>query len=272
MVVWLGAAVVVLATALELGAVEAPSSTARDYAVLGLEKVTLRSGVEVEGGDVGCNGSSGAVSLMARARVTGSVAGNTIQIGQRATAAQLFCTKLDRQRPNPLECAPMALPLVDGASLPIVQVTPGNDDVVLKRLGTQGPLAPGAYGIVRLGERAEVTLAGGEYQVRSLNLAAGARVVCQAACRIAVAERVVMKDSASLGPAAPLDATAVRVDVRGGGAAAAFRAYRRSTVDATVYAPNGGVVLGIRGRYTGAFIGKTVFVFQQARIQGASAF
>jgi hypothetical protein len=271
---WLGVSSALLlssSTAFAAGGAVAPSTTLGAYAVLALDKVTLRTGVEVDPGDVGANAASGAVALMARAHVSGSVAGNTIQIGSKATASQLFCTTLDRQRPNPLQCAAMTLPLVDAASLPTVQVDAGKDDIRLSRLGTMGPVAPGAYGIVRLGERATLTLAGGEYQIRSLWLGNGASVVCQAACHISVVENVVMKDNAILGPLAPLDATAVRVDIKGGGRTAGFRAYRASTVDATVYAPNGGVVLGMRGRYTGEFIGKTVFVYQNAHIKGLAA-
>ena len=79
---------------------------------------------------------------------------------------------------------------------------------------------------------------------------------------------------AQLGPAGPpLDATAVRVEIRGGSKTrAGFRSFKRSTVDANVLAPNGRIVLGMSGRNTGAFIGKAVFVYQRARITGLSAF
>src|SRR5262249_26275656 len=123
---WLGvSSALLLSSSIAFAAgVTAPATSLSAYAVLALDKVTLRTGVEVDPGDVGANAASGAVALMARAHVSGSVAGNTIQIGSRATAAQLFCTTLDRQRPNPLVCAAMTLPLVDAASLPIVQVDP----------------------------------------------------------------------------------------------------------------------------------------------------
>jgi len=56
--------------------------------------------------------------------------------------------------------------------------------------------------------------------------------------------------------------------VRGGGQRAAFRAFRRSVVNATVFAPNGDVVLGRAAATPGAFIGNTVFVFRRRRSSG----
>ena len=128
-------------------------------------------------------------------------------------------------------------------------------------------VAAGAYADVIVGDRGQLTLLGGEYQVRSISLGKRAHLMCQAACHIVVAERVLMKEFSEIGA---LDPRTVEVDVRGGGQRAAFRAFRRSVVNATVFAPNGDVVLGESGRYTGAFIGNTVFVFQKAQIVGAS--
>jgi hypothetical protein len=212
------------------------------------------------------------VTLMARARVDGAVAAETIRLGLRAAGAQLFCARLERIRPTPATCEPATAPLVDAATLPIVQVDPGRDDVRLPRLATQGPLAPGAYGIVRIGERSELTLAGGEYHVRSLWVGNRGRLLCQAACLIRVGADVVLRDRVEVGAVPPLDARAVRIEVRGGRGRAAFRVYRGATLNANVYAPNGGIVLGMNGRYTGAFIGKTIFVYPRAQITGANAF
>lgn len=254
-------------------AATAPASAPSDYAILGLDSVSLLPGVSVEAGDVGCNASGGTVTLMARAHVTSAVAGNTVRLGTRATAGELFCTRVEQVGPTSATCAPMSAPLVDGASLPAVEVNPGKDDIQLPKAGTMAGLAPGAYGAVRLGARAELTLAGGEYDFRRVFLIAGAKLICEAACTIRVADSIVLGTQAQLGPRPPLDATAVRVEVRGGSLVnAGFRAHRRSTVDANVYAPNGRIILGMGGKYTGAFIGKAVFAYNRARIVGLSAF
>ena len=264
---------VVVAGGAARGAGTAPATTPRDYAILGLDSVTIRSGVDVDPGDVGCNTATGSVTLMSRAHVTSNVAGETLRLGSKANAGAFFCNKLEPSRPTTATCTPMSTPLVDPASLPTVDVAPGKQDVRVPRLGTMPAVAPGAYGVLRIGEQGEVHLAGGEYDFRTVFLWARARLFCDAACTIRVADTVTLRDVAQLGASAPLDATAVRLEIRGGNRThAALRTYRRATVDATVYAPNGGIVLGQSGRYTGAFIGKSVFVYQRAHITGKSAF
>ena len=273
---WWMVSVVVLATGGVGGAQTAPASTPRDYAILGLDSVNLLTSVSVESGDVGCNATGGAVTLLARAHVANAVAGDTVRLGRRATAGELFCTKVEPVVPaaSGAACAPMTAPLVDTATLPAVQVNPGTQDVRLAPSASQTALAPGAYGSVRLGERSTLSLAGGEYDFRRVKLYSGARLLCDAACTIRVADTMIIGIGAQLGPAGPpLDATAVRVEIRGGSKTqAGFRSFKRSTVDANVLAPNGRIVLGMSGQNTGAFIGKAVFVYQRARITGLSAF
>jgi hypothetical protein len=255
------------------GAGTAPATTPGSYAILGLESVTIRSGVDVEPGDVGCNASNGSVTLMARARVASNVAGETLRLGSKANAGAFFCNKLEPTRATTATCSAMTTPLVDSATLPTVSAAPGNQDIRIPPRGTMTGVAPGAYGVLRVGEQGEVHLAGGEYDFRMVFLWGRARLFCDAACTIRVADTVTLRDVAQLGPIPPLDATAVRLEIRGGNRThAAIRTYRRTMVDANVYAPNGGIVLGQSGRYTGAFIGKTVFVYQRSHIVGKNAF
>ena len=63
----------------------------------------------------------------------------------------------------------------------------------------------------------------------------------------------------------------MRLNVKGDGPYQAFRALKRSTVAANVYAPGGDVWLGIGGTYTGAFVGERVLVWQNATIEAANA-
>ena len=266
-------AAAVAGNAPRVSAVEAPATTASSYAILGLEDVMLRGQVEVDGGDVGCNAQGGTVTMNASARVIGAVAADEIRLGFRARADRLFCSQLVPIRRTSATCAPATTPLVDPATLPLVQIDAGKDDVRLPRLATRMALPAGAYGVLRLGQRAQLTLAGGDYAFRSIDLEDRAQLLCESACTIGVDEEVLLKDDVQLGAMPPLDAHAVRVNVHGGlRSQAAFRAYRRSIVGATVYAPNGGIVLGINGRYSGAFIGKTILVYQHAQITAASDF
>jgi hypothetical protein len=243
-----------------------PAGTAGGYAVLGLEEVTLRAAAEVELGDVGAN--RGTVTLGARVLVTGAVAADTVRARQGARAGTIYCRLLEG--PARLGCDTLDLPLVDVATLPLVQVLPGAAEVrVPPRAGTS-PLPSGAYGAVRVGAGGRLLLAGGAYAVRSITVDARGRVLCAGPCRVSVEERVLLRAGARLGAAAPLDARAVRVDVESGGAAPAFVARERTAVSATVYAPAGDIVLGTGGRYAGAFVGRAVRVGAHALITGAS--
>lgn len=252
-----------------------PSSSLRDYAILGLQSVALGASVRVEGGAVGVNSKSGAVVLAARARVDGTVAADTIRFGRSAQAGDLFCATFDRVYRTSASCQPPpALPLVD--VLPVVQADPGTEDVRLGRLDTRNSLPAGRYGVVRVGDKGHLGLAGGEYDFRYLRIGRRGELLCEGSaaptCLIRVKERMVLGEHGTISASPPLDARAMRIEIAGRGPIAAFRAYRRSVVDATIYAPNGHILLGMSGRYQGAFIGDSVDVLGRSRVVAASAF
>jgi hypothetical protein len=206
-------------------------------------------------------------------QVAGTVAADTIHFGRNVHVDDMFCTTFDPMFRASASCAPLPpLPLI--AELPTVQVAPGNDNILLSHLETRNSLPAGSYGVVRVGPRGHLGLAGGEYDFRSLRMWRGAQLECEGSavstCLIRVKERAVMGESATITATPPLDAQAIRFEIAGHGPMAAFRAYRRSTIDATIYAPNGAIVLGISGRYRGAFVGDEVEVWGKARITGLS--
>jgi hypothetical protein len=237
------------------------------YAVLGLDDVTLRPGVHVEGGNVGAN--RGAVTLGPGVRVDGKVIADTIVARGRPRAGALVCRLLVGTRR--LDCETLATPVVDLRSLEIIQVVPGAAQVVVPANANAAPLAPGSYGDVRVGRRGRLLLAGGVYSVRSINIGTRGRILCTAACRVSVQEHVRLRPRAVIGAVAPLDALAVRIDVEGSGRGPSFTSGPRTDVDATIYAPDGAVILGPNGRYTGAFVGDTVRVGSGSRLKAASA-
>ena len=268
---WMAVALLVVAS--RAAAVDAPSSVLGDYAIFGVREVTLKGRVKVLSGDVGCNASDGTVTMIDRANVAAAVAGNEIRMGRGTGAGALFCTLLKQEgvKNGPLTCVPTTPPLVDSAALPIVQVTPGTEDHRLGKRETLDPLAPGAYNVIKVANGAKLVLAGGEYSVRLIELRKGAQLLCSAACHISVLERVRVGEQSELGPVPPLDATGVRLDIKGEGQFPAFRALKRSTVAANVYAPGDAVWLGQNGNYTGAFVGESVLVWPGATIEAASA-
>jgi hypothetical protein len=252
-----------LTVAPRLGAQQAPP-TLDAYAVFGLENVALHVGAQVVAGAVGAN--RGSVRLGAGVRVAGSVAADTIRIGPSVRAGSLFCRLATG--PRRLTCGALTVPVVDVATLPLVQVVSGAADVRVPAGAATAPLAAGAYGAVRVGPRGRLLLAGGSYAFRSIGIAPRGRLLCAAPCRLSVEENVVLGSHALLGAAAPLDAHAVRLDVEASGHRVGFAARPRATIAATVYAPQSAVVLASGVRASGALVGRTVTAGAGARIDG----
>ena len=235
-----------------------------DYAVLGLEGVTLGERVRIDGGDVGAN--RGEARLESRVRVGGAVAATTIRLGRKADAEALFCFILVG-RPT-FTCTAFQAPLVDTSSLPLVQARPGAMDLELPPRATTAPLPADDYGAVRVGARAQLLLAGGDYNLRRLTLAHRSRLLCAAPCRLRVQEKVTVGQQAQIGPAASTDGQAVLLEIEGRAGRTGFVTRARAAVTGTVYAPENAIVLGERGKFAGSFAGSTVTVRSHARITG----
>jgi hypothetical protein len=249
-------------------AAQAAMPSLTTYAVLGLDDVSLGARIRVGAGDVGAN--RGSVRLGAAARVVGTVAADTVRLARGARTGGLVCNLLIASGSQ--SCTTLAQPVVDLAALHLLQVVPGAAEVRVPAQAATAPLGPGAYGNVRIGARGRLVLVGGDYAVRSLVVGARGRLSCAAPCRIAVLERVVLEPHAMLGPATGLDARAVRLDVEGRAARLSVVARPRTALAANVYAPQGEIRLGARGRYEGAFVGRAVTVGRAARLTGANAF
>jgi hypothetical protein len=235
------------------------------YAIFALDRVTLGQGAQVDRGDVGVNSSSGEVQMRYRARIAGNAGANTIAPGRNArVAGTMFCNTGPAGSPG---CSAITLPLVDTALLPIVNVEAGNDDVKLGA-NLSSSLAPGKYGKVKLAQKSRLLLASGTYAFRSLTLNRGASLLCDGTCVIGVDDEVQVGDLATISTTtSPADATKLRIEVEFGGARrASFRAYWKSKVDATVYAPNGSIRLGTNGRFTGSFVAREVEVHNRSRV------
>jgi hypothetical protein len=266
---WGGATLVALLATMPAGAgaqVEQPRAL-ETFAVLGLEDATLGAGADVQSGNVGAN--RGTVTLRPHAAVAGSVLGDTIALAGLNRVGALFCTFV--RGPLRFGCTTLVGPVVDVSRLAFVQVRPGAGDVEVPSRTSTAPLPPGAYGRVSVGSRARLMLAGGTYELRALDVAARGNVLCAAGCRLRVRERVRLGRRAVLSSVAPLEATQLRVDVESQGRRPSFTAGTHATVDGSVYAPGGDIVLGARGRYEGAFVGRSVTVGTRARLKLASA-
>lgn len=237
------------------------------FALLGLEDVTLGAGATIESGNVGAN--RGAVTIGTRADVSGAVLADTVTLAGGNRLGPLFCRFV--RGPLRFGCTSLVAPVVDVSHLSFVQVLPGTADVAVPRRTSTAPLPAGAYGRITVAARGRLLLAGGTYDLLSLDVHPRGQALCASRCEIRVRERTTLRRHASLGVVRPLTATALRLDVESQGPRPAFVAGARTSVGGTVYAPGGDIVLGARGRYDGAFVGRTITVGSHARVTLQSA-
>jgi hypothetical protein len=260
---WIAAVGWILAAAPWLIA-QQPPPTGNAYTVLGLEEVRIQERVRLEPGHVGAN--RGTLHLGARVQIAGSAAADTIRARAGVEAERFFCRLASG--PAALTCEPLSIPVVDAATLPLVQVIPGAAEVRVPAGANATPLAPGDYGVTRVGARGRLTLAGGEYALRSLTIGPRGRLLCAAPCRVRVLERVVVRRRALIAATAPYEARDVDIEIEATAEDHPVFAARSSSVAAEVYAPNGDIALGADGTYEGRFVGRRVRVGARARVTG----
>jgi len=239
-----------------------------DYAVLGLGDVTIRAGSRVASGAVGSIG--GTVRLGRQARVTNVVAAPTVRLGPAAHAGTVFCHFVSGPPTLPT-CNAFVDPLVDPALLAPVAVTPGASDLHLPAHTGTAPVPAGSFRDVTVGRGSVLQLYGGAYAMGSLRIRRSGRVECATECRIGILGTVTVGPGAALGALAPLRSNLVRIDVAGSGPLPVFVARARANVSATIFAPAGDVILGSRGSYRGAVVGRTVVVAPEATVRVDSA-
>jgi hypothetical protein len=247
--------------------VPAPPALA-DYAVLGVDGVTIRHDSRVLSGAVGA--VNGMVRLGRGARVSNAVAGPMVRLRSKTRTGRLFCHLVSGPPVLP-SCNAFTDPLVDPALLAPVPVVPGTEDLFIAAHTGTAPIPPGSFRDVRVGAGSVLQLAGGTYTARSLRIGRRARVTCAAACRISVLASIRLRSGATLGAASAQQAGSARVDITGGEPGPVFLAGPRANVSATIFAPAGDVALGRLGAYRGAFVGRTVTVAPEATVRGNSA-
>jgi len=255
------------------------------YAVLGLQSVRIGPGARVQPGAVGV--TAGSIRLAGAAAVPGSVVGDTIRVARRTQVGRLFCNVVSGGRFGPgvvggpvvggggdAACRKLTTPVVDPALLAPVTGAPGTQDLTVAARSVTSPFAAGSFGAVVVRRGGVLQLAGGSYQMRSIRLARAARLVCVDDCRITVTEKVRLARRPQLGAAQGLGARRARVDMTSTLADGTpdFLAAPRAIVAATIFAPNGDIVLGAHGEYRGAYVGRSVWVRPGGVVREDSAF
>jgi hypothetical protein len=266
---WVGVvAALVLGAALP-AAVGAQSHEVADYVILGIDEVTLRGRITLSSGDTGV--TAGTLRVGPRVHAANAAA-STIVVRRRTALEQLFCNTLVLRRGGAFEpCLPLVAPLVSTLpSFTPVSVDPEAPVIVLPPRALR-VLAPGDYAEVTLGARARLTLAEGSYDIGRLTVGRLARLDCTGPCAVNVRDRALVKRRGRLQPGSGGAAADVRLNVASTDTRRALRVQGRAVVQATVYVPNGTMVLG-GGRYTGAFFARRLVAEGRARFELASGF
>jgi hypothetical protein len=212
------------------------------------------------------------VRLGGMTRVAGTAVAPVLLVGRGARVDHAFCGLVMGPSTLPA-CRAFTSPAVDPALLAPVVAIPGTQPLTLRRHTGIPPVVAGSYGDVFVGAGALLQLAGGTYAVRSIRIARAGKLICvdRATCQIAVAEDVVLRRHATIGAASSGRAETVRIDVAGTPAGPAFIARPRAQVSATIYAPDGAIVLGTGGSYRGAWVGGSVTIGRDATVRADSA-
>jgi hypothetical protein len=260
-----------------------PQPALNGYAVLGVDAVRVGAGTRIQPGAVGV--TAGTLRLGPDTALPGGVVADAVRVARGAEVGRLFCRVVSGGKFGPgvvggptvggapiPGCRVLTIPIVAPELLAPVAVVSGSSDLVVPARTGSAPVAAGSYAAVVVGRGSLLQLSGGVYQFGSIRLGRAARLVCLDECRIGVAESVRLAAAAQLGAAQGLSPTRVRVDVAAGTGELAFRAGPRAIVAATIFAPSGSMVLGPRGDYRGAFVGRSVTVRPRSRVRESSAF
>jgi hypothetical protein len=180
----------------------------------------------------------------------------------------LYCTLVIG---SDVPCETLPSPLVSPANLPVVQVTPGTQDVEVPKRGQRAPLAAGSYGRATVGSTSQLLLSGGTYVFDEIRLASRAKLLCQTSCTVGVRKTVGVGQAAQVGPQGGGDPTGLRLNVQGEANGPAIRVASRAKVTAVLYAPTGDLSIGQSVTVNGALIGQRVRVASRAKLTAAGS-
>ncbi len=253
--------------------------------LLGTNSVRLKNQAEVVSGDVVANDAATGptlqdgyeLSLDPRASIAdGRTAGDSVRIKSHATVGgDLAYNDLFNQGiVSGALITPLALPVYP--LLPgFVTAVPGSSPVNVPANGTL-VLPPGQYGAVTVGHGGHLELAGGAFDVASIDLGHNAQLLFSAPTEVRVAGRLISGDNAVLGPNAastvsPHDLVIYVGGVNGGdcrleSTPEAVTLGVRNLVGLSIYAPYGTLHAGHASDLTGAFLARDVLIENQARV------
>ena len=211
------------------------------------------------------------------------VVGDTVRLRNKSTVANVVSNELINKKGTILVTSqgPVDVPVLALPALPAI--TPGTQNVEVARRGSQ-TINPGQYGVLTVNADATLTLAGGTYHVKSLDVRQRGKILAAGPVEIYVQNEIDTDANSVIGPASSsVAARSIKIFVAGANdkgrrnddaevGAVAVEFGQNSAVSANVYAPNGTIHLRAGSDGTGAFIGKAVIVGERTKLTLDSAF
>jgi hypothetical protein len=251
----------------------------RKFVVLAEDGILLDQRSSVISGSVGTNQASGGPYLAGSEETTignnvqflspdSWLLGDSVNIANNATVYDVFTNHDILGGGNVLGEVYNNVSLPLGPAFPSVPAfTPGTQDLTVNNNGSL-TLDAGSYGQLEAGKNVTVTLTGGVYDFSEWNIDNNAHILVQAPVEIHIAGRLYfgMNSILSPDPASGLTAKDIRIFVTGQNGddgslgatppAAEFGNY--AILAASVFVPNGTLVVDNNVTATGAFLGKWV--------------
>ena len=171
------------------------------------------------------------------------------------------------------EVSPQDLPVFEPSELPpFVAGSSNANDIVVPKNGTQ-ILAFGTYGDIVVGKGATLIL-DGLYQVRSILVNKKGEILFDGESEVTVVETLKTKSKATIGPqsGSGIEAKDIIFYVAGGNNGKAANIGSKNTLSATIFAPNGDIIVGSKSVVIGALFGKTVELKSKVSVTRDSAF
>lgn len=207
------------------------------------------------------------ITLRQKAVVNGDVVFNELEDSQKSTV-------------NGLQHSPLPLPVF--CNLPAFQTAPAGTQDIAPKQGETVTLRAGSYRDVVLKQKSTLILAGGEYNLRNLDIGQNVDVLFRAPSVVRIAERFALDQKSILGPDAGsgIGANDIVLYVTGingkdgklNGNPDAAKIGQDCVVRANFYVPNGTLSILQKSSATGAFVARDLMVGENAELTLDSAF
>ncbi|MGI0046924.1 MAG: fibronectin type III domain-containing protein [Nitrosotalea sp.] len=236
------------------------------YVIFGLQGVTLQQNTIVTSGNVGVQNKGNQIQIEQNSQLdSSSIVGDTINLEQNTVVKNIYYNTLNlgQNTHTTTQTTPLSLPVV--TSLPAFpsSFTVGSADINVNS-GSQ-TISPGNYNNISGSQGVTLEFTGGTYNINSLSIGQNAILKFDGPSTVYVKSTISGGQNTKLNPS--LSATSVLFYV---GSSITFG--QSSTINANMYAPNDEIHFEQNSIATGAFIGNSIQIEQNSKINLAYGF